>query len=322
MCSLNDIAKWLLERDDIAVISHERPDGDAVGSSVALRHALASLGKRAVSLSSDPIPRMYGFLPGADEIITGEELPFEPKAYISVDVSVLARMGKYADRYENASEKIAVDHHGSNEGFGDLCYIEPHTAASGEIILRLIKLMGAEVTWDIAECLYAAITTDCGNFSFNNTSPETLMSAAECVGKGVNVENMTRTLFRLRSLGTTRMLGAALSMIETSPDGRIAMIAFPRSMYERFGCKMSDSHAFVNYLNEIDGVHIGIMIDEVEGGVKISFRGAYGTDVAALAKQFGGGGHSAAAGASVPGVTLEEAAQRVMAAAVSYLESL
>lgn len=318
-CELRDIANWLLEHDDFMVISHVHPDGDTLGSSFALVLALRQLSKRAFAVCSDMLNRMYSFMALADEIVCGGEKPFEPKSYVSVDVSETFRMGIYEEAFLKADEKIAIDHHETNPGFGNLCYVEPHTAATGEIMLRLVKEMGAQLTADIAECLYTAISTDCGNFSFSCTKPETYSSAAECVKSGADPEKLSRLLFRMRTENITRFLGAALSRIVMSPDKKVAMITLPDSLYTEYGCVKSDSHAFVNYLNEIEGVNVGVLLDETSDGVKASFRGANGTDVAVLAKQFGGGGHSAAAGATLKGATLEQAAAAVMEAAMAHV---
>lgn len=319
-CGVKEIAAWLLAHDDIAVVTHYRPDGDALGSSFALVAALKAMGKRAFAACSDPVPVLYSFLDGAKDCAVGGEMPFKPACFVSVDVAGTERMGVYAEAYNTAAEKIAVDHHGTNPGFGDLSCVEPNAAAAGEIVLEIIKAMGVSISPDIAEALYTAISTDCGNFSFSCTTKKTMAAAGECIELGADPEKLSRILFRLRSEGTTRLLGEALSRIEMSPGKKVALIALPKSEYERFGCAMSDSHAFVNYLNEIKGVKIGIMVDETDTGSKVSFRGADGTDVSVLAQKFGGGGHSAAAGANFPGKTLEETRREVMAAAIEYVE--
>lgn len=316
------LARWIETHDDIAVIVHFRPDGDAYGSALALTAAIRALGKRAFPACDDPVEPKYRFLPGWEDFATAETLPFQPKAALGADVSDRARMGKLADVFDACPEHAVIDHHDTNEGFGEVCYVDENAASTGEIALGVIEELGLVLTPAMAVSLYTAISTDSGNFSFQSTSPDTLRAAAECLEAGVDVENVTRLLYRSRTLGKTRLIGRALSKIEMFADGRVAAIRLTKDMFRETGTASPDAHGIVNYLNEIEGVFIGILAEEQDSGTKFSLRAANGANVAQLAQKFGGGGHVAAAGISMNDEALDAAFDKVIAAAEAYAREL
>lgn len=300
------IAQWIKRHDDIAVIVHFRPDGDAYGSALALTKAIQALGKRAFPLCDDAVEPKYRFLPGWEEFCTGDNMPFSPRAALGADVSEVTRMGKSREVFSACPHQAVIDHHDTNRGFGEACYVCESAIATGELVLEIVEELGIPLSREIALGAYVAISTDSGNFCFKNTSASTYRSAAKCVDAGVDVEEVTRILYRTRTLAQTRLLGAALDHIEMYGDGRVAAVRLTPEMYEKTGATKAEAHSIVNYLNEIEGVRVGFSAEVMDGGVKFSFRASNGADVAALAQVFGGGGHIAASGANVPGVTLEE----------------
>lgn len=304
--SAEALAKWIHENDDIAVFTHIRPDGDAFGTALAVTLAIRALGKRVFPAFDDVMDETYRFLPGSGLFAKAEGLPFAPKAVLCVDVADVKRLGALEAAFLSAGERACLDHHATNPGFAGVNFVDETAASASELALNVIECLGVRITEDIAVNLYTGIVTDCGNFSYNNTTPETYRKAAKCVEKGVNVEKITRILYRTRSLAKTRLLGSALNSIEMHADGKIAAIRLTKAMYEKANAVRADAQSIVNYLNEIENVQVGILADEIEGGVKFSFRAGAGADVARLARVFGGGGHIAAAGASVFGKTMEE----------------
>lgn len=316
------LARWIEAHDDIAVIVHFRPDGDAYGTALALTAAIRALGKRAFPACDDPVEPKYRFLPGWEDFATAERLPFQPKAALGADVSTRERMGRLAEVFDACADHAVIDHHDTNEGFGDVCYVNENAASTGEIALGVIEELGLVRTPAMAVCLYTAISTDSGNFSFQSTSPDTLRAAAECLEAGVDVENVTRLLYRARTLGKTRLIGCALSRIEMFAEGRVAAVRVTRDMLREIGTVSADVHGIVNYLNEIEGVRIGILAEEQASGTKFSLRAAGGANVAQIAQQFGGGGHVAAAGISMNGEALDAAFDKVIAAAEAYAREL
>lgn len=317
--SVKAIADWIRANDDIAVIVHFRPDGDAYGSALALALAIQALGKRAFPACDDAVEDKYAFLPAQEQFCNKDNMPFVPKAALGADVSNMERMGKLAEVFGSCKEQAILDHHASNGGFGGACCVVPDASSTGELVLQVIEALGLELTEDMALNAYVAMSTDTGNFSFQCTAPTTYRSAAKCLEAGVNVEDVTRRLYRTRTLKRTRLLGRTLDNIETYAEDRIALIRLTKEMFAETGTDQTDAHSIVNYLNEIVGVRIGILAEETAKGVKFSFRAAGGTNVAALAAVFGGGGHVAAAGATIDNVTMDEIVPKVIAEAVKYV---
>ena len=320
LSTLNELCRWIEEHDDIAVITHFRPDGDAYGCALAMTMALRTLGKKAFPVIDDDVELKFRFLPGSEEITNAQKgLPFVPASVLGVDVSEAERMGKSMELFASVKEQAVIDHHATNTGFAPVTYCEPDAVSAGQLVLKVINALQVELTLPIAQCVYTAIVTDSGNFSFKDTNSQAFLAAAQCIDAGVEVEELTRILFRSRTLAKTRLLGAALNRIVMSPEGKVAGIMLPDSLFEETGAERPDSHSIVNYLNEIDGVNVGILVEQRPEGVKISFRGANGTDVAALAGLFGGGGHIAAAGAIINGAVLENEFDNIMRTAAKYV---
>lgn len=313
------LAEVLLASDRIAVMSHVAPDGDAIGTALAMTRALRRIGKQACAVLTDPVPVMYSGLPGADEIVPPDALPFVPELAFSVDAADEGRLGTAAELFRSAPMRAVLDHHATDPGFGDVFHVEGERASCGEIALRLIRRLGLEPDREIASCLYMAISTDTGNFSYKNTDAEALHAAADCVACGADAEKLSRAAFRERSLGATRLLGAALDRIGTRAGGRIAWTYVDQEMLAAAGAILEDASRICNYLSEIRGVTIGVYFEQRGADAKISWR-ANGADISGLARSFGGGGHAAAAGATIRGKHVSEVTEEVLRATEEYLE--
>ncbi len=312
--SARAIADFIRKNDDIAVITHIRPDGDAYGSALCMLEAIRALGKRAFPACSDSVDEKYTFLPDSGDFANAFNLPFQPKAVLTVDVSDVKRMGDMESVFSACENRACLDHHATNLGFCDVSYIDGKAAAAGEMVIEVIRELSVSMTKDMAVNAYTAISTDTGNFSFSSTTGNTYRYAAMCVDAGADVESLTRTLYRTRSIPKTRLLGYALDRIELFENGLVAAIRLSDEVFDALGATRADANSIVNYLNEIEGVRVGILADQMKDGVKFSFRAGAGADVAKIAKQFGGGGHIAAAGATVFGVTMEEIFPKVIEA--------
>ncbi|MBE5792736.1 MAG: hypothetical protein E7322_11395 [Clostridiales bacterium] len=310
--SAKAIADFIKANDDIAVITHIRPDGDAYGTALCITEAIRALGKRAFPACSDRVDAKYRFLPDSCDFVCADNLPFAPKAVLSVDVSDIKRMGDFESVFFACENRACLDHHATNMGFCDVNYIDGKAAAAGEMALEVIRELGVSLTKDMALNAYTAISTDTGNFSFSSTTGNTYRYAAMCVDAGVDIENTTRTLYRTRSVQKTQLLGYALDRIELFENGRVAAIRLNDEAFDKFGATRADADGIVNYLNEIAGVRVGILADQIKDSVKFSFRAGVGADVAKIAAQFGGGGHIAAAGATVSGAAMEEIFPKVI----------
>ncbi len=289
---------WLLDNDYFAVVAHIRPDGDTIGSALALTSALKRLGKRAACICRDKVPDDLSFLPGASEIVVPENMPFAPKAVLFADVSAFDRAGVDCDFCKNLPT-ATLDHHGTNDRFSDVNAIFPDAAATGVEAARAIEELGLTLSHDEALCLYAAIATDTGNFSFTNTNGEAFRAAALCADAGIDVERAANILFHLRTASKTRLIGAALSELRLIEGGKIAYTVFTDEMFARCGAKSEETNGIIDFLKQIEGVKAAFTAEVAKDGTRFSLRSASDIDVGEIAKKLGGGGHKKAAGATV-----------------------
>lgn len=311
MTTISDIARWIEENDRFALMAHVRPDGDSLGSTLALRLALLQLGKQAFVVYPEPVPDTYRFLPGVDQIVDENHLPFEPQCAIVIDVAEENRLGRAAEVLHRVSDCAVIDHHEVKDCAMARNVIRPGAAAAGELIFELIRALGATLTKDVATCLFTAMSTDTGHFNFSNTTPETLRYCADCVAAGVDVSGLTRVLFRLRTPRRVKLLALGLDAIEYHAEGKLALTRITRDMFETARAVHSDADRIVNFLMDTEGVYVAILAEDAEDGTKFSFRSIGSTDVAALARQVGGGGHEHASGATIH-LPMDEAVQRVL----------
>ena len=316
--TIEQLADWLRDRDDIVVMGHVSPDGDATGCALALWHALRAMGKRTVVCLPGGIPLLYVGLPGADEIVDteGGELPFAPQTALAVDVSEYERLGESGMAlFTGCPYQGVLDHHFTNAGFGQLFVLDGEAAAAGELVVDLIEALGVKLDARMAECLFVAISTDCGNFNYPNTRPQTLRAAARCVEAGADVSRITEALYRTRSVGRTKLLGVVLAGLELSPDGTLAWARLTKQMLKDCGADKADSEGIVNYLLEMVGVRVAVLAMERDGEAKLSLRSKAPFNVARdVAVPLGGGGHDCAAGVTLV-MPFEEALQKTLALA-------
>ena len=312
--TIEALAEWLKDKDDVVLLGHVFPDGDAAGSNLALCHALRAMGKRAVVCLPGGVPHLYASLPGTEKVIpTGDALPFEPKTALTVDVSDESRLGEQGLALFNACPlRAALDHHHSNPGFGQLYALDGEAAAVGELVLDLIDALGVALDKRMGECLFVAISTDCGQFSYANTRPKTFRAAARCAATGIDIAGITEALYRTRTLGRTRLLGLVLSGLEISPDGKLAWARLTEDMLRQAGATREDNEGVVNYLREIEGVRLAVLAEQRGSDTKFSLRCKEPLNVARdIAAPLGGGGHDLAAGVTLS-LPMEEALAKVL----------
>ena len=307
------IAQWLKENDDIAIITHIMPDGDALGSSLALMHALKDMGKRAFVCDRDEVPGYLRMLPGWETVVMPDALPYPPKAVIAIDCADEGRMGTAGSLMQSDLPKAVIDHHETNKTEIVPALVDGESSASGVLVLDVIRELGAEITKEIALCLYAAISTDTGNFSFSNTTPEALQAVAECLKAGIDVSDMSYQLFRKKTQGRTKLLGRALNGIEYLEDGQIALIRLRRADFAECGAADSDTEGIVNFGIDTAGAEVAILAVERVGSTKFSLRTRERVSASQVAATMGGGGHARAAGVTLQ-LPLNEAVEQVLAA--------
>ena len=291
------LANWLRACDDVAIISHISPDGDTIGSALALKEALCGMGKRACLLCEDQIPASFKFMRGADEYYADlRSAPFEIKAALFVDVSSADRAGCCLEA-EGAPLSAVIDHHATNEGFCKLNAVDGRASAAGVIVAELLDYMGVTFTPAIAEDLYTAISTDTGNFSYRNTDGRSLRAAALCLDAGADPDKISRLMFRQRTVKQIQLLGSALSGMRFYCGGRVTVMTLPLDTMRRFNATKADADDIVNFGIELDGVALTALLrEDAPGSVKASLRSVDRFDVSAIAKKYGGGGHVNAAG--------------------------
>ena len=288
----------LIQAQRLLLVAHVSPDGDTLGSGLALRLAFLALGKEATLVCQDPVPALYHFLPGADTVKTPEEMSgmeaFDTA--LAVDVSDRLRLGGCESVFEACPQRLVLDHHGTNDHFGQENWIEAEASATGVLALALCRALGAPVNGDIALCLYTAISTDTGHFQFANTTPEAMHAAADLVAAGVDVADVTARLYREMPRAKTALLACALGRLAFAHEGRTAYITLRRSDFDACGAGDEMTEGIINYAIQTQGVEAAFLATERAEGVKFSVRSKAPFDAAALCRQFGGGGHTLAAG--------------------------
>lgn len=319
----------LLDRDRFAITTHVRPDGDAIGSQVALGLFLRSLGKDVALINRDPVPDNFAWMPGAEliEDFSGslEHLGrfADAQAIIVVDCNVSDRLGKEVAGpvLDSRACKILIDHHTDPDPWFDLVYRREDAAATGELIFELICGHSPDcVTREIAMALYVAVMTDTGSFRFDSVTPAVHRMAAELLRLGaISPAMVYGAVYERRERHWARLLGRALRTLSLAQGGRLGYMYVSRSMFAELGADSSDMEGFVEYPLAIDGVEVALLFTETARGTKVSFRSKGSRFVHKWAKAFGGGGHRNAAGAYVRR-TLDETIQDVLAVADRFLE--
>lgn len=321
MATIPELAGWIRTRDEIAIIPHVSPDGDALGSALALKLVLERLGKRACVCCQDGVPHMYRFLPGADQVLSAERLPFAPKALLFEDVAAFDRAGDRGALSGRVSDWAVLDHHETNPGYAQVSVVDGGASATGLMVLRLMDELGVKLEGDIVLYLYVSIATDTGNFSFSNTTPEALHAMARLMEAGLDLDKYSRLTFRLRSVPRVRLLGKAIEAMELYAQGRVALVRITQQMFEECGASGPDTEGIVNVLDDMEGVEVAMTVEARDGGAstKFSLRSVGELDVARIASSFGGGGHRNAAGMNLK-CPVEEAAPLALRAVLAALD--
>jgi phosphoesterase RecJ-like protein len=296
------------------ITAHERPDGDALGSELALCHMLRGLGKEVTVYNQDRTPENYDFLPGSGGIVH-QLPPLEPfEVAFILDCSELDRVGKESARIGTIPNLVNIDHHISNGGFCDLRLIDPQASSTGELIFRLVRDMGLSVTGEMATCLYTAILTDTGGFRYGNTRRGALLAAADLVADGADPQWISENVYEADSPARIRLLAAVLPTLTLEEWGRVGSLVVMQKTLADAGALPDHSEGFVDLPRSIRGVEISIVYAELpDGSFKLSLRSKGNFNVERVARAFGGGGHTNAAGCRVAG-ELSEIRRRVIEA--------
>lgn len=309
-----EAAKRLLAQNNIAILMHRSPDGDAIGCAYALCMALRSLGKQAQPLCSDPIPAMYSYFTDY-----APRQDFIPDYVVSVDLADTQLFGDALASYRERVD-LCIDHHGSNTGFAAEGYIDASAGACAQIVADIIGYMGVDLSVPMADALFTGITTDTGCFRYTNADAACHRKAAYLIDSGARSGMINRLMFETKSRERLALEKQALETLTYYAGGQIALIALTAEMMRSTGAADSDTDGIASIPRQIMGVKIGITVKEKENGVfKLSLRTTDDVDASAICQTLGGGGHRAAAGCSVSG-TLQQAIDAIVTAALAALE--
>jgi phosphoesterase RecJ-like protein len=308
----SEIGRILREHQRFAVMSHVRPDGDALGSQLALALSLQQLGKEVRVWNEDGMLEKYSFLPRAELVTKPPSAPEDFDCAIALDTAIQNRLGT-ALAAVHSKLWINIDHHLSNPGYGDVVYVDPDAPATAEIIFRLIKSQNLPFNRDIAENLYAAISTDTGSFQYPKTSARTFEIAAELIRAGLDVGRLNQQLYENYPRRRLELLRELLRTMRFEHGGRVASVSLSLKTAAELGVLPEDNEGLIDHLRAIRGVIVAVFFEELgDGKVRVSMRSKNeAVDVCAICQKFGGGGHALAAGARVRG-TLAEVEEKVL----------
>ena len=295
------IAETLKGRQNILLLNHVSPDGDSLGSTLALGRVLWARGQRATVGSADGVPEMYRFLPDSDRVVA--EIPEGERfdAVVFMECSSSDRAGALGARAVGAPLVVNIDHHVSNTGYGDLVLWDVEAAAVAEVVYPIVTALhpGPTLDADTAVCLMTALLTDTGSFHYASVTPRSLELAAELVRAGASPTVIFSQVYENRPAASVRLLGMALSRMAVGEDGRVAWTAVTQAMLKEAGASMEDSEGIVGELRAIRGIRVAILFKDEPDGVHVSLRGVGSVRANVIAEALGGGGHAAAAGFTV-----------------------
>ncbi len=296
----------------MVLCAHRHPDGDGIGSQMGLYHSLRKTGKHVYAHNRDGVPHMYRFMSGTDQITQGEQFPYveDVDTVVCLDSGNIDRLG-LPPSFFRGKTVLNIDHHSNNTGFGDVNLIVPEAAATGEIILELMKRLNLPLSADAATAIFTAILTDTCSFRLANATARIHRLAAELIEAGADPWHISRGVYESHSRTRLDLLGLCLKTLELRDEGRSSWLHVDQEMYEQTRATHEDTEGFIEYGRSLDGVEIAVFIrPEEDQEWKVSFRNKTTTDVSALASRLGGGGHPHAAGCILAG-TFDEVRERV-----------
>lgn len=316
------ITEALRGADNILIVSHVFPDGDALGSQLALAEIFEFLGKKAYCYCQEFVSAMYEFLPGFEKV--RNELPeitlFD--AAVAVDCGDRFRLGHAMDTILQIHPFVVIDHHAGHREFGDIGWIEADRSSTAEMIFDLALALNAEISYNAAYCLYTAIVSDSGSFKYDSTTAYTFQVASQLLNRGVLPSDVAGKLFDNYSVNRLRLLEKVLGSLEIYGDGQIAVIYATDEMFEASKAKPEDTEEFINLPRALSSVKVAAFLKETQGGfIKVSLRAKGECDVSQVALKYGGGGHRNAAGYRVDDKTMIEIRDELLQELKHHLKS-
>ncbi|MBI5440140.1 MAG: bifunctional oligoribonuclease/PAP phosphatase NrnA [Deltaproteobacteria bacterium] len=308
-----EVRKAIAEGDRFLLVSHQNPDGDAIGSSLALAASLESLGKECEIVNVDGVPATLTWLPLA------ERVQLQPAHRTGYDVVVLldcgsqSRTGLPDDLLKAGRVSVNIDHHPGNAGFATVNLVDPEACATAELVYDLLQAIPAPIRYSAATAIYTAVLTDTGRFRFSNANARAFDIAGKMVARGVNASEVSHLVYDQQPIGRLRLLSLVLDTLELSPRDKAASLVVSQAMLRQTHTTPEDAEGFVNHARSICGVEAGFLLrEEVPGRYRVALRSKGRVDVSRIAAEFDGGGHRNAAGATVEG-SVEEIRRRLYA---------
>ena len=303
------------QHESFAVVSHVRPDGDAIGSILALGHALEGIGKSVRYLNEDGCPESLEFLPGSEKVeVSGDAKDVEVDVAITLDTAAHTRVGEASlAAIEGAKVLINIDHHISNPGYGDLNFIDDESPATGQIIYNLITALDLPLSEISRDSIYVAVSTDTGSFQYPGTTQQTYEMAADLVERGLNVGEINSLTYDNQPYRKVELMRSLLNTLERSEDEKLVWWELRNETKERLNLIDDDTEGMIDFIRSVQGVIAAVFFEELDGGkIRVSMRSKdRRINASEICGIFGGGGHALAAGIRMAG-PLEEAREKVL----------
>ena len=314
--SLKEFCQGLKKLDRFLLASHVNPEGDAIGSLIAIDSLLRRLGKKTSMVCEDRFPERLLCLPHRDRWKTYETVAGKRRRYdalVVTDCPTLERIGKVKNLLSPETVIFNIDHHISNVHYGKYNYVQPKAAACGEVVYEIFKRFRLPLTKEEAVALYVSLSTDTGSFKYSNTTVHSHRVAAELIQTGINIEQINEELYATYSLNKIQLYSRLLGKVETACSGKVAWVPMSRSDLIASGGTYEDTEGFIDFLKYLKEVRIAFFLSEMANGneVKVSFRSKDKYDVNQIATVFGGGGHKKASGCTLK-MSLSEAVQSIL----------
>lgn len=313
-----DLVKQEIEdAKDIVILTHELPDGDAIGSSLALYNGLKQMGKE-VDLIIPEYPRTFDFLPGINEIKTEGKAENYDLAIV-LDCSDIKRLNGFSSYFERANKTVNIDHHGVNTMFADLNFVNPVAPACAQILVTVLNYLGVEISKEIGTCLVAGIITDTGGFKYQGVTAETFEFVAGLMNQGVNVSQVYRKVFQTITKEAFELRKKAIERLEFHEDGKIAFTYITEDDEKSINAATGDHEGIVELGRDVEGVEVSVFLRQRGDGYKVSLRSSEYVNVADICLLFGGGGHPRAAGCNI-NLPLEQVKEKIISKVKTYLK--
>src|SRR3989338_6871010 len=318
---MNDVISAIKKGSSFLVGSHVGPDGDAMASSLAMGLGLEQLGKKVVYFNEDPVPEILRFLPASQKVITELTAKHPFDAAFVMDCGSFKRLGEKFGSFKGYQKLINVDHHASNDRYGDINYVIDDAASTGEVVWSVLKKAGCKLTPQIATNIYCTLVTDTGSFRYSNTNAHTLKLAAHMVEAGAHPNFVAQNLFESQPYEAFVLLGRLLDRLKLSKDKKYSWSVIYQKDLKETGAAYEDTEEFINYPRAIKSVEVAILFKEIpDGQYKVSLRSKTDVDVSKICAQFQGGGHKKAAACTLFG-SFEDVSRKIFSSVEKALKS-